>query len=51
MNTLSVTLDHGLRGFRHRWTIGIGVLAAMTMGLTVGGLTGHTLERLLDTSP
>jgi MFS family permease len=30
---------------------GIGVLAAMAMGLTVGGLTGHTLERLLDTSP
>jgi hypothetical protein len=30
---------------------GIGVLAAMAMGLTVGGLTGRTLERLLDTSP
>jgi hypothetical protein len=30
---------------------GIGVFAAMAMGLTVGGLTGHTLERLLDTSP
>ena len=29
---------------------GIGVLAAMAMGLTVGGLTGRTLERLLDTS-
>ena len=30
---------------------GIGVLAAMAMGLTVGALTGHTLERLLDSSP
>ena len=30
---------------------GIGVLAAMAMGLTVGSLTGRTLERLLDTSP
>jgi len=27
----------------------IGVLAAAAMGLTVGGLTVRTLERLLDT--
>jgi len=27
---------------------GIGVVAAVAMGVTVGGLTGRTLERLLD---